>query len=128
MFRFPEAGEHEDGDMFGAIIEELDEQPDGRLRAHLLFWSELARIYVTPGASFEVWYASTVGDGVVLSARSSAGSAGDGAGFGFDDGGVDDVGDGGAFFVVCWLGPARRASRWLLGALSGRGSALSMRR
>ena len=66
MFRFPEAGEHEDGDMFGAIIEELGEQPDGQLRAHLLFWSDLARIYVTPGATFEVWYARTVGEGVVL--------------------------------------------------------------
>lgn len=66
MFRFPEAGEHEDGDMFGAIIEELDEQPDGRLRVHLLFWSDLARIYATPGAELEVWYARTVGDGVVL--------------------------------------------------------------
>lgn len=66
MFRFPEAGEHEDGDMFGAIIEELDEQPDGQLRAHLLFWNDLARIYVTPGATFEVWYAQTIGEGVVL--------------------------------------------------------------
>lgn len=67
VFRFPEAGEHEDGDMFGVIIEELVEQPDGQLRAHLLFWSDLARIYVTPGATFEVWYARTVGEGVVLS-------------------------------------------------------------
>lgn len=66
MFRFSEAGAHEDSDMFGAIIEELVEQPDGRLRAHLLFWSDLARIYVTPGATFEVWYAHTIGDGVVL--------------------------------------------------------------
>jgi hypothetical protein len=66
MFRFPEAGEHEDGDMFGAIIEEIDEQPDGQFRAHLLFWNDLARIYVTPGATFEVWYAQTIGEGVVL--------------------------------------------------------------
>lgn len=67
MFRFPAAGEHDDGDMFGAIIEELDEQPDGLLRAHLLFWNDLARSYATPGAEFEVWYARTVGGGVVLS-------------------------------------------------------------
>lgn len=66
MFRFPEAGEHEDGDMFGAIIEELDVRADGLLHAHLLFWNDLARIYVTPGARFEVWYGRTVGDGVVL--------------------------------------------------------------
>lgn len=66
MFRFPEAGEHEDGDMFGALIEELDEQPDGELRAHLLFWNDLARVYVAPGATFEVWYAQTIGEGVVL--------------------------------------------------------------
>ncbi|RBY76603.1 hypothetical protein DQ239_13775 [Blastococcus sp. TF02-09] len=66
MFRFREAGEHENGDMFGAVIEELEEQLDGRLRVHLLFWSDLARIYVTPGVEFEVWYARTVGDGVVL--------------------------------------------------------------
>ena len=67
MFRFAEAGAHEDGDMFGAIIEELTEQADGRLRAHLLFWNELARVYVTPGATFEVWFVHTIGDGVVLS-------------------------------------------------------------
>ena len=66
MFRFPVAGAHEDGDMFGAIIEELFEQPGGQLRVHLLFWSDLARIYVTPGAEFDVWYAHTIGDGVVL--------------------------------------------------------------
>lgn len=66
MFRFPEAGEHEDGYMFGAIIEELDERSDGQLRVHLLFWNELARIHATPGATFEVWYAQTIGEGVVL--------------------------------------------------------------
>ena len=66
MFRFPMAGEHEGGDMFGAIIEELEERPDGSLRAHLLFWNDLARIYVTPGVTFEIWYAHTIGDGVVL--------------------------------------------------------------
>lgn len=66
MFRFPEAGEHEDGDMFGAIIEELDEQSDGQLRDDLLFWNDLARVHVTPGATFEVWYDQTIGEGVVL--------------------------------------------------------------
>jgi hypothetical protein len=67
MFRFPEAGERESGDMFGAVIEEVAEQPDGLLRVRLLFWNDLARIYVTPGARFEVWYARTLGEGVVLS-------------------------------------------------------------
>lgn len=66
MFRFPEAAAHEDGDMFGAIIESLDECSDGQLRVQLLFWNDLARIYATPGSEFEVWYARTVGRGVVL--------------------------------------------------------------
>jgi hypothetical protein len=66
MFRFPEAGEHEGGDMFGAVIEKVDEQSDGLLRVHLLFWNDLARIYVTPGAQFDVWYVRTLGDGIVL--------------------------------------------------------------
>lgn len=73
MFRFPEAGEHEDGDMFGAVIEEVDEQPDGLLQARLWFWNDLATIYVTPGSRFEVWYARTVGEGLVL--PGSAGGA-----------------------------------------------------
>lgn len=66
MFRFPEAGQYEDGDMFGAVIEEIDAQPDGLLRVHLWFWNDLAAIYVTPGARFEVWYVRTSGEGVVL--------------------------------------------------------------
>ena len=66
MFRFPEVAKYEDGDMFGAVIEEIEEQSDGSLRVRLLFWSDLARIYVTPGARFEVWYARTLGEGVVL--------------------------------------------------------------
>ena len=66
MFRFPEVAEHEDGDMFGAVIEEVEEQPDGSLRARLLFWNDLAKIYVAPGARFEVWYARPLGEGVVL--------------------------------------------------------------
>ncbi len=73
MFRFPKAGEHEDGDMFGAVIEDVDEQPDGRVHVSLRFWNDLARIYVTPGAQFEVWYARTLGGGVVL--PQSAGGA-----------------------------------------------------
>jgi hypothetical protein len=82
MFRFPEAGEHEDGDMFGAVIEDVHEQPDGLLRARLWFWNDLATIYVTPGARFEVWYARTVGEGVVLpwSAGSAEGGADAGVG------------------------------------------------
>jgi hypothetical protein len=74
MFRFPEAAQHEDGDMFGAVIEESTEQPDGLLKVQLCFWNDLAAIYVTPGARFEVWYAHTVGNGVV-SNWSALGSA-----------------------------------------------------
>jgi hypothetical protein len=74
MFRFPEAAQHEDGDMFGAVIGEADEQADGLLRVHLCFWNDLARIYVTPGARCEVWYARTLGEGLVLS--DTAGSGG----------------------------------------------------
>lgn len=66
MFRFAEAGQREDGDMFGAVIESADEQPSGLLRVRLWFWNDLAATYVTPGSNFEVWYARTVGDGVVL--------------------------------------------------------------
>ena len=66
MFRFRDAREHEDGDMFGAVIEKVEAQLDGLLRVHLWFWNDLAQIYVTPGAQFEVWYARTLGQGVVL--------------------------------------------------------------
>jgi hypothetical protein len=66
MFRFADAGQHEDGDLFGAVIEGFDERPDGMLRVRLMFWNDLARIYVTSGARFEVWHAHTVGDGLVL--------------------------------------------------------------
>lgn len=76
MFRFPEAGQHEDGDMFGAIIEDVNEQPDGLLRVRLWFWNDLAAIYATPGARFEVWHARTAGEGVVLSRSADAGSGG----------------------------------------------------
>lgn len=65
-FRFPAAGEHVDGDVFGAVIEEVAAQPDGQLRVHLWFWNDVARVYVTPGARFEVWYVRTSGEGVVL--------------------------------------------------------------
>lgn len=68
MFRFPEAMQYEGGDMFGAVIEEVAEQTDHRLRVRLWFWTDLARIYVTPGAKFEVWYVRTCGDGIVLPA------------------------------------------------------------
>lgn len=66
MFRFPVAVEHEDGDMFGAVIESLEPTSDGLLRVELWFWSDLAGIYVTPGARFEVWYVRMSGEGVVL--------------------------------------------------------------
>lgn len=66
MFSVKSTARYEDGDMFGAVIEEVDQQPDGLLGVHLWFWNDLATIYVTPGARFEVWYARTLGDGVVL--------------------------------------------------------------
>lgn len=76
LFRFVEAGEHEGGDMFGAAIEEIDEQRDGLLRVHLLFWNDLARVYVTPAVRFEVWYGRTVGEGVVLPRSAGVGEGG----------------------------------------------------
>lgn len=88
MFRFPEVAQYEDGDMFGADIEEVDEQADGVLRVHLWFWNDLARIYVTPGSKFEVRNVRTSGDGVLLPV--SAGAGGEGAEFGFGDEGVED--------------------------------------
>lgn len=89
MFRFPEAGEQEDGDIFGAVIEEVDEQPDGLLRVRLLFWNDLARVYVTPGARFEAWYARTLGEDVVL--PWSAGGAEGGTDAGVSQLPVEDV-------------------------------------
>jgi hypothetical protein len=68
--------------MFGAVIEDVREQPDGRLRVRLLFWSDLAAIYVTPGAQFEVWYARTLGAGVVLPWSDGAGGEGAESGLG----------------------------------------------
>jgi hypothetical protein len=66
MFRFRDAGDDEDGDLFGAVVEKIDEQFDGVLRVRLWFWSDLAPIYVTPGVRFEVWYGRPSGTGVVL--------------------------------------------------------------
>ena len=73
MFRFPEAGRYENGDMFGAVIDEVTEQPDGQLLVQLWFWNDLARIYVTPGARFEIWYGHTAGEGLVLPEPAVAG-------------------------------------------------------
>lgn len=66
MFRFPDLAEEGVGDMLGAVIESLEPTPEGLLRAELLFWDDIARIYVTPGARFEVWYVRTSGEGMVL--------------------------------------------------------------
>jgi hypothetical protein len=82
MFRFSEVGELEDGDMFGAVIEAVEEQPDGLLRVQLMFWGDLAAVYVTPGSRFEVWYARTLGAGVVLPWSAGGAEGGADAGVG----------------------------------------------
>lgn len=66
MFRFPVQADDDVGDMFGAVIESVEAEADGRLRVGLLFWDDVASIYVTPGTKFYVWYARTLGDGVLL--------------------------------------------------------------
>lgn len=66
MFRFPVAARHEDGDMFGAVVEKVEEQSDGQLAVHLWFWNDIAPFYATPDAKFDAWYGKTVGDGVII--------------------------------------------------------------
>lgn len=66
MFRLFDAARYEDGDMFGAVIDEVDDRTDGLLHVRLRFWNELAVVYAMPGARFDVWYVRTVGHGVVL--------------------------------------------------------------
>lgn len=66
LFRFPDILEDGVGDMLGAIIESVDTTAEGLLRVELWFWDDIAAIYVTPGARFEVWYVRTSGEGVVL--------------------------------------------------------------
>lgn len=59
-------GEADQG--FGALVEEVLEggEPGGRLVAKLRFYHDLADVYATPGAEFDVWYGRAVGRGRVL--------------------------------------------------------------
>lgn len=42
------------------------ESPGARdVPVHLWFWHDLARIYATPGITFDIWYGRVVGAGVV---------------------------------------------------------------
>jgi hypothetical protein len=36
-----------------------------KLDAELVFWADEARIFATPGASFDLWYGRLVGSGIV---------------------------------------------------------------
>jgi hypothetical protein len=56
MFRFPDLAEAGGGDMLGESSSRSPPTPEGLLRVELWFWDDIARIYVTPGARFEVWY------------------------------------------------------------------------
>jgi hypothetical protein len=60
-----------DGQQIGALASTADgrdlapgSQHDGAL---LTFWDDVARILVTEGSPFSIWYGGTIGDGVVRS-------------------------------------------------------------
>ena len=67
-YRFVGLGDEAD-QAFGAIVEEVLQggDPGGRLVARIRFYHDLAEVYATAGAEFEVWYGRVVGNGRVLS-------------------------------------------------------------
>ena len=60
--------DHPDEVQLGAmIVTPGGLHPGGKTGAVLSFWSEMGRIYATPGITFRLWYAGRiVGTGVVL--------------------------------------------------------------
>jgi hypothetical protein len=68
LFVFPALGEDDEPVRFGAFVEHVDDgEPGRRCAAQLLFWDDLAEVYASPGATFDVWYSRIVGRGVVRS-------------------------------------------------------------
>lgn len=64
-----EPGASEAEQQLGAVIDvgHPEIQPGSIGQATLSFWSDLARIYATPGTRFRLWYAGRiVGDGYVV--------------------------------------------------------------
>ncbi|MDP9074411.1 MAG: hypothetical protein M3N98_09620 [Actinomycetota bacterium] len=58
-----------DGETMGAVIDVLDDgnlAPASSRTARLSFWSDVARIYGSEGASFSIWYGRKVGQGKIL--------------------------------------------------------------
>ena len=67
-YRFVGLGDEAD-QTFGGIVEEVLQggEPGSRLVARVRFYHDLAEVYATVGAEFEVWYGRVVGHGRVLS-------------------------------------------------------------
>ncbi len=67
-YRFVGLGDEAD-QAFGGIVEEVLQggAPGSRLVARIRFYHDLAEVYATVGAEFEVWYGRVVGHGRVLS-------------------------------------------------------------
>ena len=67
-YRFVGLGDEPD-QAFGAHVEEVLEggEPGSRLVARIRFYHDLAEVYATVDAEFDVWYGRVVGHGRVLS-------------------------------------------------------------
>lgn len=52
---------------FGAVVEDVlaGGLPGGELSAVVRFWADLAKVYATAGAKFDLWLGRVVGHGVV---------------------------------------------------------------
>lgn len=67
-YRFPRLGDESGPMAFGAVIEEVAAggMPGGEFRGVLRFWADLAEVYATPGAEFDLWLGRVVGRGTVV--------------------------------------------------------------
>jgi hypothetical protein len=67
IFQFKRLGEAGKPVNFGAIVEEVLEGdlPGSGLVAVVMFWEDLAQVYATPGAEFDLWLGRIVGHGRV---------------------------------------------------------------
>ncbi len=66
QFVFPATDENEEPVYFGAVVEQTEGgEPGASLTGQLFFWADLAEVYASPGAEFDIWYSGIVGHGIV---------------------------------------------------------------
>jgi hypothetical protein len=67
-YRFAALGGDDADQAFGAQVEDVFEggEPGGHLVARVCFYHDLAEVYATVGAEFDLWYGRVVGRGRVV--------------------------------------------------------------